>query len=55
MGYRCLAYKASDRLDVETAAAHPYLALKRTPTTRAAAAKEAAALGATAPTTAPPI
>lgn len=40
---RCLAYRAADRLDVEGAAAHPYLALKR-PNTRSAAAKEAAAL-----------
>jgi hypothetical protein len=43
MRYRCLAYRAADRLDVEGAAAHPYLALKR-PNTRSAAAKEAAAL-----------
>ena len=42
---RCLAYKAADRLDVETAATHPYMVLKRPPKTRAAAAKEAAALG----------
>ena len=26
---RCLAYRAQDRLDVEAAALHPYLALKR--------------------------
>ena len=46
--FRCLAYKAADRLDVAACAAHGYLALKRPATAAQTRAAAKAAAGTTA-------